>query len=190
MADLDPILRAANAGDEQAAAALITLLYDELRELARREMARERGNHTLQPTALVNEVYLRLTGGKELAFADRESFFAAAATAIRRVLVDHARRRSREKRGGGRVAASLDAIDVAAPFEPLADEELLALDEALATLASIDAVKARIVELRFFAGLSNEEVVAALGISESTIRREWRMARAWLRTHMEGTGGP
>ncbi len=189
MAEINDILRAAQAGDGTAAKELAALLYDELREMARREMSRERSSHTLQPTALVNEVYVRLVGGRDITFADRESFFAAAATAIRRVLVDHARRRGREKRGGGRLQVPLEGLDVADPFEPFEDEELLALDDALAKLAAMDPTKARIVELRFFAGLSIEELVAAIGVSESTIRREWRLARAWLRTAMEHSRG-
>lgn len=190
MTAFDPILRAAGEGDEQAAASLVAMLYDELRDLARRELARERPNHTLQPTALVNEVYLRLTGGRDVAFPDREAFFAAAANAIRRVLVDHARRRLREKRGGGRVVLPLDGVDVAAPFEPLEDGQLLALDAALERLGAIDPLKRRIVELRFFAGFSVAELVAATGVSESTLQREWRMARAWLRAAMEDDRGP
>jgi RNA polymerase sigma factor (TIGR02999 family) len=186
MADLNQILRSAQAGDAQAARELAALLYDELRELARREMAAERPDHTLQPTALVNEAYLRLTANQGGTFADRDSFFAAAATAIRRVLVDHARKRAREKCGGALVRVPLDGLDVA---EPLADEDLVALDDALARLARFDPTKARIVELRFFAGLSLEELGKSIGASESTIRREWRMARAWLRTQLDGSRG-
>ncbi len=186
MAELTNILRAAQAGDPNAARDLAVVLYDELRELARREMSKERSDHTLQPTALVNEAYLRLVGGKEVTFADRESFFAAAANAIRRVLVDHARRRARDKRGGGRVRVPLDGLDVAEVFE---DEELLVIDDALAKLAEMDPAKARLVELRFFAGLSIEELVSAMGVSESTIRREWRLARAWLRTQLGAGAG-
>jgi RNA polymerase sigma factor (TIGR02999 family) len=186
MVDFNRILRSAQGGDAQAAQELAALLYDELHELARREMRSERPDHTLQPTALVNEAYLRLVAEKDGSFADRESFFAAAATAIRRVLVDHARKRAREKRGGGFVRVPLEGLDVA---EPLDDRELLTLDDALARLASIDPTKARIVELRFFAGLSIEELGQAIGASESTIRREWRMARAWLRAQMDGSRG-
>lgn len=186
MADLNRILRSAQAGDALAAKELAALLYDELHELARREMLAERSDHTLQATALVNEAYLRLAADNQGSFADRESFFAAAATTIRRVLVDHARKRARAKRGGGHLRVSLDGLDVA---EPLRDEDLLTLDEALARLALIDPTKARIVELRFFAGLSVEELVKAVGASESTIRREWRMARAWLRAQMDGSRG-
>jgi RNA polymerase sigma factor (TIGR02999 family) len=186
MVDLNRILRSAQEGDDQAARELAALLYDELHELARREMAAERSDHTLQPTALVNEAYLRLVADKNGSFADRDSFFAAAATAIRRVLVDHARKHAREKRGGGFVRVPLEGHDVA---EPLEDEELLNLDDALARLTLIDPTKARIVELRFFAGLSVEELGKSIGASESTIRREWRMARAWLRAQMDGSRG-
>ena len=186
MADLPRILRSAQTGDPKAAAALAALLYDELHALARREMAHERANHTLQPTALVNEAYLRLTADQTAAFTDRDSFFAAAANAIRRVLVDHARRRSREKRGGGAVHVPLDDHEVAAPLD---DEGLLSLDAALAELAILDPGKARLVELRFFAGLSMAELGRALGASESTLQREWRMARAWLRAHLEQNRG-
>lgn len=181
MSDLERLLRSAREGDPRAAQELASLLYSELHELARREMGRERRDHTLQPTALVNEAYLRLFGGGGEPFQDRESFFAAAANTLRRVLVDHARRRGREKRGGGHARVPLEGLELAAPLE---DEDLLALDESLGALAAFDPNKARIVELRFFAGLSAAEVGRVLGASESTIRREWRVARAWLRARM------
>ncbi len=182
MVDLNRILRSAQAGDAQAGHQLAARLYDELHDLARREMAAERIGHTLQPTALVNEAYLRLAASPDGTFADRNTFFAAAATAIRRVLIDHARRRASEKRGGGRMRLPLDDLEVASP---VADADLLSLDEALAKLAMLDPTKARIVELRFFAGLSMAELAKAMGASESTIQREWRMARAWLRAHLD-----
>lgn len=179
MADLTRILSESRAGRTGAAEELAVLLYDELRALARQELAGERRQHTLQPTALVHEAYLRLVGTDGGgAFENRAHFFGAAASAIRRVLVDHARRRARAKRGGGVVVLSLDALD---PAQRIPDPELLGLDEALAQLAQLDPTKARIVELRFFAGLSVEELARALGLSESTVRRHWRMARAWLR---------
>ncbi len=186
MVDFNHILRSAQAGDDGAARELAALLYDDLREFARRELAHERPDHTLQPTALVNEAYLRLVGEQRSEFADRQTFFAAAATAIRRVLVDHARRRAREKRGGAHVRVPLEGLDV---VDLMADYELIALDDALARLAEMDPTKARIVELRFFAGMSIEELVGAIGVSESTIRREWRLARAWLRSRMDGSHG-
>ena len=165
--------RAGRAPEELAA-----LLYDELRALARQELANERPAHTLQPTALVHEAYLRLTGEKDASFQNRGHFFGAAATAIRRVLVDHARRRARAKRGGGAAPLSLDALD---PAHPISDAELLGLDGALARLSELDPTKARIVELRFFAGMTVEELARTLELSESTVRRHWRVARAWLR---------
>ena len=182
MYDIHRILRSAQEGDVQAAQQLTEMLYDELRELARRALASERPNHTLQPTALVNEAYLRLVTGKDSTFADRESFFAAAATAIRRVLVDHSRKRASQKRGGGMLRVPLDGLNLE---QPLADEDVLELDSALLRLAQFDPVKARIVELRFFAGLTEQEVVKVMGASESTIRREWRTARAWLRSQLD-----
>ncbi|MEZ5963180.1 MAG: ECF-type sigma factor [Planctomycetota bacterium] len=185
MADLSRILRAAQNGEANAARDLATALYDELRELARREMAQERTGHTLQPTALVNEAYLRLAGDPDATFADRDAFFAAAATAIRRVLVEHARRRARDKRGGRLERVPLDDAE---PAEPLTDADLLALDEALVQLAQLDAAKARLVELRFFGGLSFAELGRSLRLSVSTVQREWRLARAWLRAHLHEGG--
>ena len=167
MADLTRILTESRAGRTGAAEELAALLYDELRALARQELASERPAHTLQPTALVHEAYLRLVG-TDVVFENRAHFFGAAATAIRRVLVDHARRRARGKRGGGAVQVSLDDVD---PARPIADAELLGLDEALARLAVLDPLKARIVELRFFSGLSVDELARALELSESTVRR-------------------
>ncbi len=185
MTDLERILASVRAGDARAFEELATLLYSELHELARREMAHEREDHTLQPTALVNEAYLRLAADKGEFFEDRDSFLAAGATAIRRVLVDHARRRATEKRGGASARVPLELTEIA---EPLDDDELLALDDALARLREFDPSKARLVELRFFAGMSFEQLSRALGASVSTLQREWRMARAWLRAHMDGPG--
>ena len=178
MAKLTRMLEESRAGRAGAAEELAVLLYDELRALARLELAGERPEHTLQPTALVHEAYLRLVGADGGSFENRAHFYGAAATAIRRVLVDHARRRARAKRGGGMAQLALDEVD---PALPISDAELLGLDEVLARLAEIDPTKARIVELRFFAGLSVEELARALELSESTVRRHWRMARAWLR---------
>ena len=162
------------AGDQR----LASELYDELRRLARRELSNERPDHTLQPTALVNEAYLRLLGGDAPSPDDRAAFFAAAVVAIRRVLVDHARRRDRLKRGADRrrTLIELDALPL-----PLGDEQLLALDVALERLAQLDARKARLVDLRFFAGLTIPEVAELLETSPTTIQRDWRLARAWLR---------
>ncbi len=186
MADLTRVLRESREGRTEAAEELAALLYDELRALARQELAAERPGHTLQPTALVHEAYLRLVGKDGGSFENRAHFFGAATTAIRRVLVDHARRRARAKRGGGVVHLSLDEAD---PAQPISDAELLGLDEALARLAVLDPPKARIVELRFFGGMTVEELARALELSESTVRRHWRMARAWLCGELEGTRG-
>lgn len=186
MVDLPRILKQAQEGHAGASEELAALLYGELREIARREMADERADHTLQPTALVHEAYLRLAGGDSPSFENREHFFAAAATAIRRVLVDHARKRARERRGGNLERVPIDQVH---PAVPIPSEGLLDLDDALARLAGFDPVKARIVELRFFAGLKVEELARVLGASESTIRREWRAARAWLRGELDGSHG-
>ena len=186
MIDLTRILEEAKAGRAEAGEELAALLYGELREVARREMASERVDHTLQPTALVHEAYLRLVGGESPSFESREQFFAAAATAIRRVLVDHARKRAREKRGGDLNRRSLEDADPEAPILP---EGLLALDEALEHIARFDPIKARIVELRFFAGMKVEELARVLRTSDSTILREWRAARAWLRGELDGSDG-
>ena len=186
MVDLPRILKQAQEGHAGASEELAALLYGELREIARREMAAERVDHTLQPTALVHEAYLRLGGGETPSFENREHFFAAAATAIRRVLVDHARNRARERRGGNLERVPFDKVQ---PAAPIPSEGLLDLDEALVRLSVFDPVKARIVELRFFAGLKVEELARVLGASESTIRREWRAARAWLRGELDGSHG-
>ena len=179
MADVTRLLEAAGAGDRHAAAALLPLVYEELRTLAAARLADEPAGHTLQPTALVHEAYLRLVGDQR--FDHRGHFFAAAAEAMRRVLVDHARRRCRAKRGGGRGRAELP--DVPAP-DP--DERLLALDEGLTRLAAEDPVAARVVELRQFAGLGHEQVAAALGLTVYAARQKWAYARAWLRDAVGG----
>jgi len=156
--------------------ALISVLYDELHRLAHHYMRAERAGHTLQTTAVVNEAYLRLVEIDRMTWQDRTHFAAMAATAMRRVLVDHARAHARDKRGGGVVLTSLDA-NVAAP-EP--DVDVLALNDALDRLAALDAQQARIVELRYFAGLTVDEVAAAVGVSAGTVKRDWAVAKAWL----------
>jgi RNA polymerase sigma-70 factor (ECF subfamily) len=176
----------ASAGDEIATRDLFPLVYEELRRLAAHHLAQERVNHTLQPTALVNEAYLRLVGPGEVSWQNRAHFFGAAAQAIRRILMDHARTRKRQKRGGGQVKVlSLDGIEVASPD---ADGDLLALDEALDKLAKADAAKAKVVEMRYFAGLSIEETAQALGISTATVSRHWEFARAWLHRELVRSG--
>jgi RNA polymerase sigma factor (TIGR02999 family) len=183
MTDVTRILDAVAQGDAHAAGELLPLVYSELRRLAAQKLGREKPGQTLEPTALVHEAYLRLVGDKEerRRFKDRGHFFAAAAAAMRRILIDRARRKGAKKRGGGRQREPLDAL--AAP-EP--DEDLLALDEALEKLAAKDPVKARLVELRYFAGLTGEQAAEVLGISPTTADRHWAYARAWLRAEVLG----
>jgi RNA polymerase sigma factor (TIGR02999 family) len=168
--------------DPAARDALVAIVYKELRRLAHHYMQGERANHTLQTTALVNEAYLRLTDLTRMQWRDRAHFFAMAATLMRRVLVDHARERARDKRGGGVVFTALEDEPMAAP----SSIDALALDEALDRLAAIDPQHARIVELRYFAGLTIEETSEALRISPATVKREWTFARAWLHHQLSG----
>jgi RNA polymerase sigma factor (TIGR02999 family) len=175
-AQVSELLAAWTNHDPSARDALMPVVYGELRRLAHHYMRGERADHTLQTTALVNEAYLRLVGVDRMHWRDRAHFFAMAATLMRRVLVDHARQRARDKRGGGISVTSLDEHAIAA--QPAVD--VIALDEALARLASLDAQQERIVELRFFAGLTLEETAEALGISPATVKREWASAKAWL----------
>jgi RNA polymerase sigma factor (TIGR02999 family) len=182
MNDITSILSAAEQGDPHALEQLLPLVYDELRRLAAQHLAGEGPGQTLQATALVHEVYLRLLGGEQPpCYRDRHHFFAVAATAMRHLLIDQARRKQAQKRGGDRQRQPLDAV--AAP-EP--DEQLLALDEALQQLAAKDPQKARLVELRYFAGLTSEQAAQVLGISPTTADRHWAYARAWLQTALRG----
>ena len=162
----------------QVFARLAPVVYDELRMLAAAQLRRERSGHSLQPTALVNEAYLRLVGTHHPPWEDRGHFFRAAAEAMRRILIEHARKRSRHKRGGGRVRVSLSAVGAPSWDEP---EHVLALDEALRRLEEQDPRSAEVVQLRYFGGLSIQETAEALGTSERTVKREWAFARAWLR---------
>ena len=185
MSDITRILEETRRGEPGSVERLTERLYAEMQALARREMQKERAGHTLDATALVHELYLRLLAGEEsLAFQSRAHFFSAAATAIRRLLVEHARARERAKRGGGVRRVELD--EALAPASPDGDARILALEGALERFGKLDPHKAKIVELRFFAGLSVEEVARTLGVSESTIAREWRLARAWLQGELEG----
>ena len=168
--------------DPAARDALVAMVYRELQRLAHHYMQGERANHTLQTTALVNEAYLRLTDLTRMQWRNRAHFFAMAATLMRRVLVDHARDRARDKRGGGVVFTALEDEPMAAPSSIDAVE----LDEALDRLATIDPQHARIVELRYFAGLTIEETSEALSISPATVKREWTFARAWLHHQLSG----
>ncbi len=176
MSDVTRLLRDLDPDDPRAAAELLPLVYEELRRLAAARLAGEPAGQTLQPTALVHEAYLRLAGADpSQPWAGRAHFFAAAAEAMRRILVERARRKKRRKRGGGWKRVELD--DAAAPTD---DDRLLALDEALTRLAAEDAVAARVVELRHFAGLGHEQIAAALSITVYQARQKWTYARAWL----------
>ncbi|MEE8524709.1 MAG: sigma-70 family RNA polymerase sigma factor [Thermoanaerobaculia bacterium] len=188
-ADLDAItglLRAWSRGDPRAPGELMALVYDRLHRQARGFMARERPGHTLQPTALVHEAYLRLVDQQQVRCYDRGHFYALAATAMRRVLLNHARARCAAKRRGGRPVGPMGER---LPKSAGRAAELIAMDEALARLAEIDPRQARIVELRFFAGLTVEEAARALGVSAVTVKRGWRLARAWLQRELRTTGG-
>jgi RNA polymerase sigma-70 factor (ECF subfamily) len=177
------LLRAWNHGDQQALEQLIPLVEAELRRVARAYMARERREHTLQPTALVNEAFLRLTDAKRIRWQDRAHFLGIAARLMRRVLVDHARARGSGKRGGAAQKVSLDEALLLAP-EPAVD--VLALDRALEALAAVDARKGRVIELRFFGGLSVEETAEVLHVSTDTVKRDWSMAKLWLLHELKG----
>lgn len=185
MSDVTNILAAFGEDDAHAAELLLPLVYDELRQLASQKLNREATGQTLDATALVHEAYLRLIGDQQ--FANRRHFFAAAAEAMRRILVENARRKARVKHGGGRKRQELHA-DLA--VMPATDEELLDLDAALVKLAEQDAVKARVVELRYFAGLTGDQAAEVLNISSSTADRHWVFARAWLRREMEAGSSP
>ena len=181
MADVTQILNAVEAGDPKAAAKLLPLVYDELRKLAAARLADERPGQTLQATALVHEAYLRLVGGTQSQdWNGRGHFFAAAAEAMRRILVDDARRKQAEKHGGGMLRVGLDAAAPAAPPDDSSAEDLLALDEALRLFEAEEPLRARLVNLRYFAGLSIPEAAAALGVSVATAKRHWVYARSWL----------
>ena len=186
MTDVTRLLDAAAAGDPKAAAELLPLVYDELRKLAAARLAREKPGQTLQPTALVHEAYLRLVGGGDRAWDSRGHFFAAAAEAMRRIVVESARRKNRLKNGGGHERVEVELAELPTRLPP---DDLIALDEALARLEQLDPVKARLVTLRYFAGLTIEQAAEALGISRVTAHRYWTFARAWLHQQMAG-GGP
>lgn len=176
------MLSSAAAGDPDARAEVIQAAYDELRSIAGASMARERQDHTLSATALVNEVSLRLLGDSNVPVTSRARFFAYASKAMRNLLIDHARTRGRQKRGGGRKVCFDDAMVACAEQR----DEFLALDEALSGLALLDPQKAQVVEMKYFAGMTNQEVATALGVSVATVKRNWAVAQAWLRRRIEG----
>jgi RNA polymerase sigma-70 factor (ECF subfamily) len=185
-ADVTELLMAWGQGDESAFERLVPMVHAELRRLARRQMAGERPGHTLQTTALVNEAYLRLLDLSRVKWQDRAHFLSMSSRVMRRVLVDHARARGARKRGGDDHRVSIDdaAIDVS-DERPV---DLVALDDALNTLAVFDIRKSRVVELRFFGGLSVEETAEALQVSPETVKRDWRMAKAWLMKELDERG--
>ena len=182
MSDVTQLLDAIEQGDPKAADELLPLVYGELRKLAASKMARESPNQTLQPTALVHEAWMRLVGEANPKFDGRAHFFAAAAEAMRRILIDNARRKQRPKHGGDRRRVDLDQALAVAEHS----DDLLALDEALTKLASQEPLKAQLVKLRFFAGLTMPEVARTLGISLATAERHWTYARVWLYAELEG----
>ncbi|MEQ9408501.1 MAG: ECF-type sigma factor [Fuerstiella sp.] len=185
MGELTPLLQAAGAGDSCAAEQLMPLVYDELRKLAAARMAAERDDHSLHATALVHEAYVHLASGTNSAqFHGRAHFFSAASEAMRRILVDHARRRRRLKRGGGWKQVPLDQTLASVSLMP---EELLACDEVLDRLSDIDALAAQILKLRVFVGLTMMESAAALEMPESTAKKKWLYARAWVRCEIAET---
>jgi RNA polymerase sigma factor (TIGR02999 family) len=171
------LLQKWSEGDETALEELIPLVYDELRQLARQRLRHERPDHTLQPTALVHEAYLKLVDQRRTRWQNRAQFFAVASQLIRRILVDHARARAASKRGGGVRPLTLDAALVPALEREL---DVVGLDAALSQLAALDPRQARLVELRFFGGLDVDETAEVLGVSAPTVKREWRTAKAWL----------
>jgi RNA polymerase sigma factor (TIGR02999 family) len=181
VSDVTRLLGALEQGDPQAAEELLPLVYEELRKLAAHKMAHEAPGQTLQPTALVHEAWLRLAGDGPQSWQGRGHFFAAAAEAMRRILVENARRKQRLRHGGGQQRVSLEEAEVAAAAE---DDKLLQVHEALDDLAAEDPVQAQIVKLRFFAGLKSSEVANALGVSEKTVLRYWTHAKAWLYERM------
>jgi RNA polymerase sigma factor (TIGR02999 family) len=185
--DVTQLLIDWTAGHEDALERLMPLVYDDLKRRARAHLSRERPGHTLQATALVNEAYMRLVDQQRVQWQNRAQFVAIASRMMRRILVDHARTTKRSKRGGGAPKVALDDVDIAAGTPDLDFE---ALDQALTMLAALDQRQAQVVELRFFGGLTNEETGQALGISVATVKREWDMARAWLRNRLASAEPP
>jgi RNA polymerase sigma factor (TIGR02999 family) len=181
--DITLLLSRVASGDRDAEAKLIPIVYGELRRLAAHYMRQERADHTLQATALVHEAFLKLFERGESTWENRKHFFAMASQAMRRILVDHARNRKAEKRDGDRRKTSLDSVFIWAEDTP---DDLVAVDEALCRLANWDARQCQIVEMRFFGGLSVEEIAEVLGVSTRTVKRDWNMARAWLHGELSG----
>jgi RNA polymerase sigma factor (TIGR02999 family) len=185
MTDVTRILRSVESGDAKAADELLPLVYQELRKLATYKMVNEAPDHTLQPTALVHEAWLRLVGAEQQTWQNRAHFFGAAAEAMRRILIDRARRKRAMRHGGGQQRVDVDHIEIAAPAE---DDQLLAINDALDRLATHDKQKADLVKLRYFVGMTIEEAAQILAISDPTAKRYWAYARAWLYTEIERSG--
>jgi RNA polymerase sigma factor (TIGR02999 family) len=181
--DVTRILERVQEGDPKAAEELLPLVYAELRRLAAHRLANERNQHTLQPTALVHEAWLKISGDHDREWNGRQHFFAAAAEAMRRILVDRARRRLTAKRGGGEPALDANEVEIPAPAP---DDQLLAVSEALEKFALVDARKAELVKLRYFVGMTFEEAAGALAIAAPTAKEWWAYARAWLRVEIAG----
>lgn len=184
MPDATQLLSAMDAGDPKAAEQLLPLVYEELRKLAAARMAHEKAGQTLQPTALVHEAWLRLGGSGAPSFQNRTHFFGAAAEAMRRILIERARRRIAAKRGGGVTPVDLAEIEIPSPVAD--DDQLLAVNEALETFAALDPRKAELVKLRYFIGMSFDEAATALGIAVPTAKQWWAYARAWLTVELRG----
>jgi RNA polymerase sigma factor (TIGR02999 family) len=181
-AEITGLLVRWSQGDDHALDSLTPMVYHDLRRLAAHLLRSERSGHTLQPTALVNEAYVKLSGQSRIQWQNRTHFFAVAARVMRQILVDYARGHQRAKRGGG---AALLPLDEALVFAPERSADLLVLDQAVDRLAVVDPRKAKVVELRFFGGLNNDEIAEALQISSNTVMRDWNMAKAWLRREIE-----
>lgn len=179
------ILERTEQGDPKAAGQLLPIVYDELRRLAAQKMANEAAGHTLQPTALVHEAWMRLGGSDAPAFQNRAHFFGAAAEAMRRILIEHARRRLAAKRGAGVEVEDVDGLEICSPVAN--DDQLLAVNDALEKLSAIDPRKAELVKLRYFVGLNFEETAAVLGIAAPTAKQWWAYARSWLTVEMRGS---
>lgn len=185
--DVTRLLQDWSRGDAEAAERLMPLVYDELRRLARSYLRRERADHTLQPTALVNEAYLKLVDQTRVSWQNRSHFYGIAAQVMRRILVDHARLHAAEKRGGLQHRLSLEEVNVSAEERAA---ELLAFDEALVKLSKLFPRKVLVVELRFFMGMSVEETAEVLGVSDKTVMREWESAKLWLYRELDAAGAP
>jgi RNA polymerase sigma factor (TIGR02999 family) len=183
--DVTSLLKKLAGGNQQAAGELIPVIYEELHRLATRHLRRERQNHTLQTTALVHEAYLKLVAQRDADWQNRNHFFAVASNIMRRILVDYARQHLRAKRGGGHTKTSLEEVALVSPNRP---DGMLAIDESLSRLEKLDARQARIVELRYFTGLSIEETAQVLGVSPTTVRRDWVSAKAWLYGELKHNG--